>query len=141
MPTTLDPSTDAGAAALGRLDTELIGWLTTVNPDGQPQSSPIWFLWVDGELLLYSWKRAPRNDNVVDRPLVAFNLATDAKGDAVVTAEAVARIVPDEPPATVNEPYLAKYGAMLDEYEWTPEYFAGEYPVAIRLRPTRWRLG
>jgi hypothetical protein len=29
---------------------------------------------------------------------------------------------------------------MLDTYEWTPEWFAGQYSVAIRIRPTRWRL-
>ena len=49
------------AARSERLETELIGWLTTINPDGQPQSSPIWFLWRDGEVLVYSHVRAPRN--------------------------------------------------------------------------------
>jgi hypothetical protein len=86
-------------------------------------------------------KRAPRNDNVAERPLVAFNLATDPKGEEVVTAEGVARHVADEPPATANPAYLAKYGGMLDEYGWTADYFAAEYPVALRITPTRWRLG
>ena len=141
MSRTIDATTKEGARALERLETELIGWLTTVNPEGQPQSSPIWFLWTDGELLLYSMKRAPRNDNVAERPLVAFNLATDPKGGDVVTAEGVARYVADEPPATANPAYLAKYGGMLDEYGWTADYFAAEYPVALRITPTRWRLG
>ena len=54
MPTTLDPHDAKHAAALERLATEKIGWLTTVDPDGQPQASPIWFLWDDGEVLLFS---------------------------------------------------------------------------------------
>ena len=141
MPATLDPATDDGARALERLEGELIGWLTTVNPDGQPQSSPIWFLWTNGELLVYSRTRAPRNDNIADRPLVSFNLNTDAKGEDVLTAEGAARDVPDEPPASVNAAYLAKYQGMLDEYEWTAEWFAEHYSVAIRIRPTRWRFG
>ena len=41
MPPTLDPASDDGARALRRLETELIAWMTTVNPDGQPQASPI----------------------------------------------------------------------------------------------------
>ena len=45
----LDPSTEDGAKALRRLETELMGWVTTVSPDGQPRSSPIWFLWRDGD--------------------------------------------------------------------------------------------
>ncbi len=137
----LDPATPDGARSLARLETELIGWLTTINPDGQPQSSPIWFLWEDGELLVYSRTRAPRNDNVAERPLVSFNLNTDAGGDDVVTAEGEARIVPDEPPASANERYVAKYRGKLDEYGWTPEWFAGAYSVPIRIRPTRWRFG
>ena len=74
MPPTLDPASDDGARALRRLETELIAWMTTVNPDGQPQASPIWFVWDGDEILLYSWTRAPRNGNIADRPLIAFNL-------------------------------------------------------------------
>jgi PPOX class probable F420-dependent enzyme len=141
MPTTLDPATDDGARALRRLDTELIGWLTTVNPDGQPQSSPVWFLWSDGELLVYSFKRAPRNGNLADHQLVAFNLESAPKGSDVVTAEGVARIAGEEPPASANPAYVAKYQGMLDEYGWTWDWFSAEYPVPIRIRPARWRFG
>jgi len=141
LSSTIDPATTAGARTLERLDTELIGWLTTTNPDGQPQSSPIWFLWVGEEVLIYSGKRAPRNDNVAERPLVAFNLNTDSGGGDVVIMEGEARV--DLTYAASNEmpAYLAKYGGLLDEYEWTPEYFAAEYPLPILVRPTRWRLG
>ena len=141
MPTTLDPSTDDGARSIERLETELIGWLTTVNPEGQPQSSPIWFLWTDGELLIYSRTGAPRNGNIEERPLVSFNLNTDADGDDVLTVEGEARIVPDEPPASENAQYVARYRRLLDGYEWTPEHFAERYSVAIRVRPSRWRFG
>ena len=141
MPDTLDPATDDGARVLRRLETELIAWLTTVNPDGQPQASPIWFLWEGDEILLYSMTRAPRNGNVDDRPLVAFNLEAGADGEDVVSVEGEARIVPDEPPASANPTYLAKYQRMFDAYGWTPEWFAGRYSVPIRIRPTRWRVG
>jgi PPOX class probable F420-dependent enzyme len=140
MVDSLDAATDDGARALRRLETELIAWLTTVNPDGQPQASPIWFLWDGEEILVYSRTRAPRNGNVEDQPLVAFNLEGGPDGEDVVTAEGEARIVADEPPASANSTYLAKYQGMLDTYEWTPEWFAGQYSVAIRIRPTRWRL-
>lgn len=140
---TPDPSTEGGARALARLrsETELIGWLTTTNPDGQPQSSPIWFLPVDYEILVYSHKRAPRNGNVADRPLVSFNLNTDAVGGDVVTMEGKARVDLTYVAADANEAYLAKYRGLLDDYGWTDAYFAGEYPLAILIRPTRWRLG
>jgi PPOX class probable F420-dependent enzyme len=141
MVDSLDAATDDGARAIRRLQTELIGWLTTTNPDGQPQASPIWFLWDGEELLVYSKTRAPRNGNIGDRPLVAFNLESGPEGEDVVTAEGEARVVPDEPPASANPAYIAKYRGMLDSYEWTPEWFAGRYSVPIRIRPTRWRFG
>lgn len=139
--TSPDASTKAGARALERLASEIIGWLTTVNPDGQPQSSPLWFLWANGEIIIYSSKRAPRNGNIGDRPLVSFNLNSDAEGGDVVTMEGVARIDEAAPPASADTAFLAKYRGTLDGYEWTPEYYAGEYPVVVRVTPTRWRVG
>jgi PPOX class probable F420-dependent enzyme len=141
MTATIDPASKAGPRALERLGSDLMGWLTTTNPDGQPQSSPIWFLWTGDEVLIYSGKRAPRNGNVADRPLVAFNLNTDAVGADVLTMEGEARIESGYAPADRNPEYVAKYQGMLDDYGWTADYFAGEYPVAILVRPTRWRLG
>jgi PPOX class probable F420-dependent enzyme len=138
---TLDPAQPAAARALERLGTERIGWLTTTDPDGGPQSSPIWFLWEDGEVLVYSGKRAPRNDNLAERPLVAFNLNTDPGGGDVVTMEGRARIDPDGPPASAHPAYVAKYAGLLADSGWTPEYFSGEYPVVVRVTPTRWRVG
>lgn len=139
--TTPDPSTKAGARALERLAAEIMGWLTTINPDGQPQSSPLWFLWAGGEVVIYSGKRAPRNGNIGDRPLVSFNLNSDAGGGDVVTMEGVARIDTAAPPASADTAFLAKYGGMLDDYGWTPEYYAADYPVVVRVTPTRWRVG
>ena len=57
-----------------------------------------------------------------------------------MTAECEARIVPDEPPASANPRYVAKYQGMFDSYGWTPEWFSNRYAVPIRLRPMRWRL-
>lgn len=45
----LDATTEAGAEL--RLREEEVAGLTTVRPDGQLQSVPIWFLW-DGETFL-----------------------------------------------------------------------------------------
>lgn len=140
MTSELDPSTKLGARALERLETEPIGWLTVIDPDGQPQASPVWFVWRDGELLIYSHKRAPRNANVEARPLVAFNLNTDARGDDVVTMEGVARIDLGIRPSSADPDYQAKYRELIAGYGWTPEWHSSEYPIPIVVRPTRWRL-
>ncbi|MEX1171563.1 MAG: TIGR03667 family PPOX class F420-dependent oxidoreductase [Chloroflexota bacterium] len=141
MIATLDASTTAGARALERLATEKIAWLTTVDPDGQPYASAIWFLWDDGDIIVYSGKRAMRNGNISDNPRVAFNLHTDAGGGDYVTMEGTARIDPAIPPSSQNPPYLTKYQTMIEDYGWDNAYFDREYPHGIRITPTRWRVG
>jgi PPOX class probable F420-dependent enzyme len=138
---TLDPATEAGAHALERLEAELMGWLTTVNPDGQPQSSPIWFLWQRGEVLVYSHIRAPRNANIEANPLVSFNLDTASDGDDYVTMEGETRIDRTMPPSSANPAYLAKYRHLVERYGWTPEWLSENYPIPIVITPIRWRLG
>src|SRR5260221_13179726 len=103
----LDPASEAGARTLDRLEHELMGWMTTVDPDGQPQSSPIWFLWQDGTILVYSHVRAPRNANGEANPRVTFNLNTDADGDDVATMEGEAPVNPALPPPPGNRPFQA----------------------------------
>jgi len=138
---TLDPATEAGAHALERLETELMGWLTTVNPDGQPQASPIWFLWQRGEVLVYSHIRAPRNANIEANPLVSFNLDTSSDGDDFVTMEGETRVDQTVPPSSANPAYLAKYRHLIERYGWTPEWLSENYPIPIVITPVRWRLG
>ena len=140
MTATLDPASDKHAGALARLAEEKIAWLTTIDPDGQPQASPIWFLWDADEILLFSDRRARRNGNLADHPRVAFNLNTDAGGGSVLTMEGDARFVEDEPPSSANAAYQAKYGAWIAEYGWTTDWFEEHYPYAIRITPTRWRV-
>jgi PPOX class probable F420-dependent enzyme len=137
----IDGSTAAGARALERLERELVIWLTTVSPSGQPQASPVWFLWDDGEIIVYSLKGAPRARNISGHPEVALNLNSTPSGGDVVSLEGVARLDPDAPSSATYTDYALKYRALLDEYGWTPEYFAREYPDAIRIRVTRVRVG
>ena len=137
---TLDPSTKDGARALERLETELMGWVTSINPDGMPQSSPIWFLWRDGKVLVYSHIRAPRNANIEANPRVSFNLNTDPDGDDVLTMEGEARIDLSLPPSSDDPEFQAKHRHMLERYGWTAEWLAENYPVPIVITPTRWRL-
>ena len=140
MTASLDPADAKHARALERLAEEKIAWLTTVDPDGQPQASPIWFLWDAGEILLFSDRRARRNGNLADHPLVAFNLNTDAGGGSVLSMEGTARFVEDEPRSSTNAGYQAKYGGWIAEYGWSTEWFEEHYPYAIRITPTRWRV-
>ena len=139
---TSDATVEVGGRALERLRTELIAWLTTVTPDGQPQSMPIWFLWTDdGEILVYSHRTAVRNRNLEANPRISFHLSDDGVGGDVVTLEGEARIDTAYPQGESNPAYLAKYGGLLAEYSWSPAYFSERYNVPVLIRPTKLRGG
>lgn len=134
----LDPQDPQGKTALLRLQEERAGWLTTVASDGTPQSSPIWFIWDEDDLYLYS-RRSPRVSNIRQNPRVSFNLDGNRLGGKVVVFEGTAIIDEQAPSVDENEQYLDKYGPVMEEREWSPEWFAENYPVFIRIQPTRFR--
>jgi len=136
----LDVTTEAGARADGRLREEEIAWLTTVRPDGQPQSVPVWFLW-DGEtFLIYSQSGRQKLKNIARNPRVDLNLNSNAYGGDVVRAEGTAEIVNDVPPANEVGEYLEKYREAIARIGYDPDGFARAYSVALRVTPARWQV-
>jgi PPOX class probable F420-dependent enzyme len=123
----------------GRLDEDLVGWLTTVTPSGQPQSSVVWYLRDGEDLLIYSKPDATKLANLASNPKVAFNLRGDLEGDIVATFEATATIVEDATPPHQDPAYLAKYRAQIERLGWTMDEFARDYSALVRLRIDRIR--
>jgi PPOX class probable F420-dependent enzyme len=134
-----DGDTDSDRHALERLERDMIGWLTTVTPDGQPQTFPIWFLWDAGEALVYSDRRAKRNSNIRSNPRVSLHLADDGRGGDVVVVEGEARIDDTAPRPEDNAAYNRKYGEWIRDQFTTAEEFTSVYNVPVRIRPTRGR--
>ena len=135
----LDFDSPAGARAEQRLRTEQILWLTTVRADGQPQSSPVWFLW-DGEtFLVFSQPDAQKLRNLAANPRVAVHLESDGTGEEVLTVDGTAAVHPDVPPSDRIEEYRVKYREGIQAMGSTPAELARDFSVAIRIRPSRVR--
>lgn len=117
-----------------RLEQEPVIWMTTIRSDGQPQTSVVWFLLEDDEILVYSKDGTIRNRNVVANPKVSLNLDGDGRGGAVVTMEGTARIDHDARPPKDHPSYLEKYHGLIAGNGWTPEQFGRDYPVPIRIK-------
>ena len=136
----LDTTGEAGARAERRLRNEEIAWLTTVRPDGQPQTVPVWFHW-DGEgFLVYSRPGARKLRNIEANPKVNLNLNSNETGGDVVRAECAAEVLAEAPPATEVAAYLEKYREAIGRIGFDPEGFAQAYSVAIRATPARWQV-
>lgn len=134
-----DSGSEADSHALDRLRTDMIGWLTTVTPEGQPQTFPIWFLWEDGEALIFSDKRAKRNVNIAHGPRVTLHLNDDGRGGDVVVIEGEARVDDATQQIPQHAAYLAKYGSWIIDQLGSAEEMATIYNVPLRIRPTRGR--
>jgi PPOX class probable F420-dependent enzyme len=136
----IDPTTKVGAWAREHLVGDIVGWLTTMAPDGTPQSSVIAFLWNDESVLLYSQPGALKVRNIAANPRVAFHLQSDPFGKHMLTLEGVA--APDQTAASgeVWEEYLDKNRDAFVEWEMDPAEAKREYSLPIRIRPTRIRV-
>lgn len=122
-----------------RLEGELVAWMTTVSPAGQPQTSPVWFLVEDDAIVIYSLEGTPRTRNIRTNPRVCLNLNSTPSGGEIVIIEGAAEIVRDGAPASADGRYVAKYETPMKDLGMTPESFAADYPVRIHVQPTRLR--
>jgi PPOX class probable F420-dependent enzyme len=137
----LDSTDPKHARAAERLASEIPIWLTTVNDQRQPQSSPVWFWW-DGEVFhLLSKPDAPKVRNMRANSRVSLNLqASETADDDIVIVEGLGTFDPGAPDPALYDPYLEKYRGLIDEYGWTPESMLAEYSTPFRITPTRFRV-
>ena len=132
------PDTPFGDRVRKRLDQEVVGWLTTVSKDGTPRPSPIWFLWEDDSMLIYSKAGTSRTRNLARDSACSFNFDGNGTGGDIVVLEGTA-VVSDDPPSTEIPEYQAKYEKEIPGIGMNPEGFAAGYPIPIRFYPERLR--
>jgi PPOX class probable F420-dependent enzyme len=122
----------------GRLRSNLMAWLTTVRPDGQPVSVPVWFLLREDEtILLYSKPDQAKLRNIAGNAKVSVVLDVTDIGRNVVRLEGNAKQAGDQPAADKNAAYLAKYTERIAALFGTPEQFATLFSAPIIITPTR----
>ena len=135
----LDEATEFGQRAARRLREARLAWLTTVDGRGTPQPVPVWFLWDgEGSILVYSRPSTAKLRNVERNSRVSLNL--DGNGDGGDIVVCLGDLRPsDDPPADRVPEYVAKYAALIERNRWTPESFAADYSVPLRMTVTQIR--
>ena len=131
---------DEAGWAREHLERDVVGWLTTVSPDGRPQSSVISFLHDAGTILFYSRPGTPKLRNIAADPFVSFHLQSDAYGDHYLIVEGRAAIDPGTPPSDVYPPYQRKYVEPLRHWSMDEAETARDFSVPIRITPVRVRV-
>ena len=133
----LDETTEFGRRATRRLHEAIIGWLTTVAPDGGPRPIPVWFLW-DGDrsILLYSRPEKRKLANIASNPKVSLNLDSDGIEADIVVCWGEMR-VSDDPPSNEVPEYIRKYASRIEALGWTPDSFAADFSIPLRIELSR----
>jgi PPOX class probable F420-dependent enzyme len=124
-----------------RLRSNLMAWLTTVSPTGQPESVPVWFLFreEDETVLLYSQPGKPKLRNIEQNPQVALGLDVTDIGRDIVRIDGQAREAPEAGPADKQPQYRAKYAERIGTLFGDAEGFAAQFSVPVLITPRRLR--
>jgi PPOX class probable F420-dependent enzyme len=131
---------DDAAWAREHLENDVVAWLTTVAPDGRPQSSVIGFLHDGDSIVFYSQPDTPKLRNIGHSPSVAFNLQSDPYGDHYLVIEGTAAVDGTIPPWDQNATYRAKYVEPLEHWDMDEAQTARDFSVPIRITPRRVRV-
>lgn len=135
----VDPDTEFGARVAERLDSEQIVWLTTVGQSGTPQPNPVWFLWSDGTVLVFSKPDQAKVRNIRRSPRVSLHFNSTETGGDVVVFTGTAHIEEVAPSDAETGALLAKYREGLASLGITGEEFVATYSTPIRVVPDRLR--
>jgi PPOX class probable F420-dependent enzyme len=137
MQLTADLPSERRTHVEARLRTNLMAWLTTVNPSGRPDTVPVWFLVDDDRILVYSQPGKAKLRNIECNPHVSLGLDVTDIGRDIIRFEGTAVRAPDHQRADEVPAYVSKYTERIGAIFDTVERFAGLFSDAIVITPTR----
>jgi len=121
-----------------RLRGNLMAWLTTVRPKGQPDSVPVWFLLQDdGTILMYSEPDKLKLRNIEHNAQVALGLDVTDLGRDIIRVTGTAECPPGYPSAVEVPAFVAKYTERIGAVFGTVADYSKAYSQAIVITPTR----
>jgi PPOX class probable F420-dependent enzyme len=133
----IDEGTEFGARVARHLREEIVVWMTTVAPSGAPVPRPVWFIWDGaGTVVMYSQPKL-RIRNLEANPRVTLNFDGDGDGGDIVVLSGTATVDHALPAANGDPDYLAKYDDHIARLGMSPEEFAREYSVPVRIELTK----
>jgi PPOX class probable F420-dependent enzyme len=130
----IDTSTAFGAAVIDRLEVQKLAWLTTVDSKGTPQPNPVWFIWDDGVIYIFSKPNQAKLSNIARSGRVAINLEATADEEHVTIftgqAEIIARA---DLPADILDRYAERYKDGMKGIQMTRAEYEAAYAIPIRF--------
>ena len=122
-----------------RLLTEQNIWLSTSRADGMPLPNTVWFLWRNGEFLVFTVPSSVKMKNLRLNPRVSLNLNTSSlDGSDIAIFQGEANVDCAQQTDEEFQAYLSKYEAGLQMLGISKEVLLEAY-VLVRIKPIRFR--
>ena len=121
MPTPLLDGAQPDLAHIGgRLSVEPIAWLGTTRPDGRPHNVPVWFLWQDPVIVVFTPRRSQKVKNLAATPACVVTLDSADGGNDIVIVEGRGRVATDAEITPMDDAFAAKYESLMTQTfaEW-----------------------
>lgn len=134
----IDQTTEFGQRAVRRLTNEEVIWFTTVDPQGMPQPTPVWFIWDGAAIWFFSQPRTAKLRNIKQHSQVSLNFNSDAYGNDVVVLTGTAELV-DEMPSELLARFLEKYKRGLASLNMSGDAFKNDYSQVVKITPSKLR--
>lgn len=135
----LGPQDDVTAARLAR---EPILWLTTMDRTPRPHTAPVWFLFADPRLVVFSRPDTAKVGRMRRNPAVAFSLDSATGGTDIVLGEGDATLVGHDDVADDLAPFEEKYHALLGDQSFDDWLAVFSQPVVVTVtKIVSWRPG
>lgn len=137
----IDLGSKFGLIVKEHLENEYFIWLTTVDAKGTPQPRPVWFIWENDTVLIFSQANAYKVKHLKNNPKVSLHFNTEDKAGEkhVIILTGEASFDANTPHAHTIPAYYEKYKTGFEELDMTPDGFSQEYSIAIRIKPTEAR--
>jgi PPOX class probable F420-dependent enzyme len=136
---TVNFSDELGQRVLERIQSERVIWLTTVSPTGVPQPRPVWFVYENGDFIIYSTRNAKKLSHIAQNANVSLHFNTDKDGYDIQVLLGTAKIDKTLPPSSQNQAYSQKYGGEILTLDMDEEKYAQLFCVGVRITPKRLR--
>ena len=135
--TDINFSSEIGKRALARLENEQVAWLTTLSANGTPMPTPVWFLWHDNAVLIYSEPDTAKVKAIRSHGRVALNFNSDEHGGNIAVIKGSAELVAEPPLLSSIPEYVEKYRQGAESLGMSAEQMAAQYSQQIRIVPDR----
>lgn len=124
------------ARSIARLKSEQIGWFTSIRANGFPHAVPLWLLWLDDEVLIFSEPGTVKARNVRGNPRVLLRLEVGDDGEQLTVLQGLAEIS-DAPTSEWLNRIGAAYGGEVLRGTRQPRADAGHHGRELQHRDSQ----